>query len=340
MMMKKKIAKYLRNVTLKKRRNLIEQSLISTFTIYKKLRDTLANSENKTASRLYLRTKSLERSIISKKYSFVTVDELVIWTTDWVKSFPTTYDLIVGIPRSGLMVANIIALTLGKPLATPEFFIRGHVWKSKLIDKKENYKNMLLVDDSITSGKTMEESLQLLRLNCEKINITKAALIATEDSKKSGDLYYKVIPHPRVFEWNLLHSKKGKLVSDLDGVICENCPPGVDLNEELYTNWIKNAKPYLISTFEIDVILSSRLEKYRSETEEWLAKHGVRYKELILWDIQSKQERNGKHAQHKIGYLLKIKPDMVWESCLHETKQIWGATKIPTLCIDEMILFS
>lgn len=337
--MKERIAKYLRNASLKKRRNFIDQSLLAAFSVYKKLMNTLANSDNKTASKLYLRTINLERNIMGTKYNFVTIDELVLWTTEWIKSFPNTYDVIVGIPRSGLLVANLIALKTGKPLTTPELFIRDHYWQSDLIDKKEEYKNILLVDDSITSGKTIEESLQLLR-SYENLNITKAALIATEESKALVDLYYKIIPHPRVFEWNLLHSKKGKLVSDLDGVICENCPPGVDLNEELYTKWIKNAKPYLIPAFEIDVILSNRLEKYRSETEEWLAKHGVRYKELILWDIQSKKERGGKHAQRKIEVLLKIKPDMFWESSFAEAKHIWEATKISTICIDEMILFS
>lgn len=339
-MMMERIAKYLRSTSLKKRKNLIEQSLLTPFYVYKKLRKALASSDNKSVSKLYLRARNLERNIVGGKYSFVTVDELVIWTTELIKSFPNSYDVIAGIPRSGLLVANLIGLKLGKPLTTPELFCRGHYWKSKIIDKKAQHKNILLVDDSITSGKAMEENLQLLRSHCGSLNITKAALIATEDSKALVDLYYKIIPHPRIFEWNLMHAKKGKLVSDLDGVICENCPSGVDSDEKLYTEWIKIAKPYLVPAFEIDAIVSSRLEKYRSDTEKWLSNHGVRYKELFLWDVQSKQERYGKHAQHKIEVLSRIKPDMFWESSLAETNQIWRATKIPTICIDEMIFFS
>jgi hypothetical protein len=194
----------------------------------------------------------------------------------------------------------------------------------------------------MVDGKTMEENFQLLRSHREDLNITKAALIATETSKDSVDLYYRIVNLPRLTEWNLLDTKLGwtKLASDLDGVICENCPPGVDSDEELYTAWIKNAKPYLIPTFEVDMIVSSRLEKYRSDTQKWLAKHGVRYKELFLWGIQSKQERKGKHAQHKIEIFLRKKPDMIWESSLDESVQIWEDIRIPTLCIDEMILFS
>ena len=58
----------------------------------------------------------------------------------------------------------------------------------------------------------------------------------------------------------------------------------------------------------MSVNVSNRLEKYRSSTEEWLTKHGVIYKELVLWKIPSKDEREGKLAQNKIESLLRINP--------------------------------
>lgn len=112
------------------------------------------------------------------------------------------------------------------------------------------------------------------------------------------------------------------------------------LDEKVYTGWIRNAKPYLIPAFEIDTIISMRLEKYRSDTEEWLARHDVRYGKLMLCDVQIGEEREGKRlVQHKIELLLKTKPWWFWESSFSEAKQIWEATKIPVLCIDEMVLF-
>lgn len=313
---------------------------IKPYHMYKKLKNAFRRNDNKIISKLYLRARSIRRDMMAVKYSFITVDDLVVWTAEWIKTFPTNYDIIVGIPRSGLLVANIIATKLGKRLTTPELFSHNHYWVSKFIDKKIEYKNILLVDDSISTGKTMEKSLEFLQSHCENLNITKAALIVTKKSKELVDLSCKVIPHPRLFEWNILHAKKGVLAADLDGIICENCPPGVDLDEKLYTEWIKTAKPYLIPSFEIDLIISCRLEKYRSNTEEWLNQHGVNYKELILWNIQSKEERKGKYSHHKIENCLKIKPTMIWESNFGQAKQIWAATRIPTLCFDEMILFS
>jgi len=336
--MKDWIAGYLSHAFHKKRKSVIEHASLAAYSAYKKVKNQLIENDNAAVCKLTIRSKNLKRRIMSGKYKFVTVDELLVWTSEWIRSFPRHYDLIVGVPRSGLLVANLIALKLGKPLTTPELFVKGRYWKSDLMDTKRVYKNILLVDDSTTSGETMEEAVKLLNSACKGINVTKAALIATKDSKRLVDLCYKVIPNPRIFEWNLLHSKKGKIGSDLDGVICENCPPGIDADEEQYREWIKNAKPYLIPAFEINTILSNRLEKYRPDTEEWLAKHGVLYKQLILWDIQSKQERDAKHAQRKVEMLLKVKPDIFWESSFAEAKQIWVATKITTLCIDEMIL--
>lgn len=333
------VSRYLAVMKHKRKRSLMYHLLTSGISAYGKLNGIFSESDSKTMSKLYLRSKRLKRSVIGGEYNFVTFNELVAWTNDWVSSFPSNYDVIVGIPRSGLIVASIIATKLGKPFTTTELFTQNRFWLSKRMNNKQEYKNILLVDDTVGSGRTMEKNFQLLRSHSEDLDITRAAVIAGTP-KDPVDMYYKIVPYPRICEWNLLDSKKGKLGSDMDGVICENCPPGVDSDEESYAAWIKTAKPYLIPTFEIDMIVSSRLEKYRSDTEKWLAKHGVRYKELFLWDLKSKQERKGKFALHKIEVFLKEKPDMIWESSFYESQQIWKDTKIPTLCIDERILLS
>jgi orotate phosphoribosyltransferase len=268
--------------------------------------------------------------------NYVSLFQLLSWTNEWLKSFPRSYDLIMGIPRSGLLVASIIALKLAKPLSTPEHFLQGKCWRSKAMHKENNLTSILLVDDSITSGRTMKRVAGSLLEHSNNITITRAALMATKNSCKLIDLYHKIIPHPRIFEWNLLHAKKGSVACDMDGVLCENCPSGIDKNEEMYTKWLENARPYLIPAFTLDAIVSNRLEKYRPQTETWLAKHKVRYKQLIMWDLQSKAVRKGQYARHKTELLLQIRPEMFWESSYHQAKQICKATGIPTFCTDTM----
>ena len=101
-------------------------------------------------------------------------------------------------------------------------------------------------------------------LQHEDIQITKASLFVTQEAAKLVDLYYEVIPDPVLFEWNLLHSKQGFLATDMDGVICHDPPKGLDGDESAYVEWMRNARPYLVPLYEIDAIVSSRLERYRA----------------------------------------------------------------------------
>jgi len=152
-MIKERIVKYLRKISLKNKKNLTEHSLLAALSVYKKLRNIIGKSDNKAVSKLYIRTKSLERNFIGAKYSFITVDDLVIWTTEWIKSFENNYDIILGIPRSGLLVANIIALKLGKPLSTPELLQRK-LWKSnRRMIKRES---VVLINNSNICIKIIE----------------------------------------------------------------------------------------------------------------------------------------------------------------------------------------
>jgi hypoxanthine phosphoribosyltransferase len=314
--------------------------LLDAVAWYRTLREAAARSQNRNVSRLYLRWKSVEHDLVGWTYGFVTFAELMTWTNEWVRSFSQTFDVVVAIPRSGLLVGSIIALKLGKPLTTPELLVADRYWMSTQMRDPVQPRRLLLVDDSLSSGKTFERSLAMVRAARPGCDITRAALIVTPEAKRLVDLYHVEMPQPRLFEWNMLHVKKGVLATDLDGVLCENCPPGVDADDVRYGAWVQSARPYLIPSFHIDCVVSSRLERYRADTEAWLARHGVRYGALILWDIASKAEGRGRHAHHKIEQLLRLKPEMFWESNGAQARDIWRATRIPTLCIDEMRLFA
>jgi len=331
-----------------KRTTFAEQCLMVIYSqLERRVREITAGPVGAAFGHLTVRVKRT----LGGKYLFVRLDELVSWTNEWIKSFPRDYDAIVGIPRGGLIVAAIIACKFGIPLTTPDLFSSSTSpaswmpqWggKSKTITAqgwRPRFNKVLLVDDTCVKGHSMRRSLHILHSHHKELKVHKAALMTTEDSRDLLDFYYKVLPAVWYTEWSLTDSKKGKVACDLDGVICENCPPGVDSNEALYQEWIRNAKPNVIPTFEIDAIISSRLEKDRTETERWLARHGVRYKELVLWSIQSKSERIGR-AHRKAQLLLRRMPNIFWESSFKEATEIWKETKIPTLCFDEMCLFS
>ncbi|MEG0253321.1 MAG: phosphoribosyltransferase, partial [Muribaculaceae bacterium] len=71
---------------------------------------------------------------------------------------PRNIDLIVGIPRSGMFPANLLALYLNRPITDLDSFVNGHIYKAgergRFIDIKQ-FKNILIVDDSVSSGSAM-----------------------------------------------------------------------------------------------------------------------------------------------------------------------------------------
>jgi uncharacterized HAD superfamily protein len=201
------------------------------------------------------------------------------------------------------------------------------------------FKKVLLVDDKVSKGRELRSALAILQQQGD-FQITKASLFVTPEGASLVDLYHKIIPDPILSEWNLVHAKIGRLATDLDGVICHDPPKNLDRDETAYLEWMENAKPYLVPFYEIDAIISSRLERYRARTEDWLARHGVAYKQLILWDLPSLEARQGNFAKYKTEALLRAKPDLYWESNLNEAREIHKSTGIPTLCIDHMTLLS
>jgi len=340
--MKAKIIKYILKIQNKSKKNFVEGVLLLFYGGYKKAKKRFFRSESKSLAKMYYSSMYLKRFISNDKYHFVSFNELVFWVDEWIKTFPTSYDLIIGIPRSGLLVANLIALKLGKPLTTPDNF-QKIIWKSKHISSGGQCKNILLVDDSITTGKTMKKNLNLVKAVKPDVKITTAAVIVNKNTKKMVDVYYVSIPRfKRLFEWNMLHSKKGVVAIDMDGILCEEPRAGLEEHDkEGYIKWLKEARPYLVPTFEIDFIITNRLEKYRAITEKWLKKHRVRYKRLIMWNIGSvKEKKKGRKTRHKIETLLKIKPKFYWESSYGEAKDIWESTKIPTICVESKTLFN
>lgn len=98
-----------------------------------------------------------------------------------------------------------------------------------------------------------------------------------------------------------------------------------------------NAQPLFIPGSPIGTLVTSRLEKYRSETELWLEKNNVKYSKLVMLDLpnQEARQRANCHASHKakeykssIDYMLSV------ESSLSQALEINRLTQKPVLCTE------
>ncbi len=200
-------------------------------------------------------------------------------------------------------------------------------------------RSILVVDDSATTAAAVLRARDEVSRRFPEAEVCTAVVFAAPNTVDKVDYYQESVPQPRFFEWNLMHSKQGLLASDMDGVLCENCPPGVSDDEEAYVAWMKSAKPHLIPGFKVDFIVTNRFERHRDITETWLKEHGVDYGELLMSPLTKKPATNGHQIEHKVQRLCEIKPDIFWESSEWEAENVWRQTRVPTLCVDEMVFY-
>ncbi|MFC3215785.1 phosphoribosyltransferase [Novosphingobium panipatense] len=77
-------------------------------------------------------------------------------------AIPDDVDLVVGVPRSGLLPANLLALQLHKPLLDLESYLQGRTptvgRTARQTIQTARPRRVLIVDDSIASGSRCELS--------------------------------------------------------------------------------------------------------------------------------------------------------------------------------------
>lgn len=265
-----------------------------------------------------------------------------------INILPRDFDLIVGVPRSGMLPANLIALYLSKPYTDIHSFRNGHIYKAgergQFIDVKD-FKKILVVDDSIASGSAMIKAKELIREVSEDFEISYCAVYVVPGKEKMVDYYFESVPLPRYFQWNILnHSVLEKSCFDIDGVLCVD--PNDEQNDDgpKYIDFILNAEPLYIPKSKIGTLVTSRLEKYRNETEIWLKKNGVRYNDMIMLDLPNMQARQkaNNHGQHKANTYKKNDYALFFESSLQQALEINKITGKPVFCTEtfEMIFDS
>ena len=258
------------------------------------------------------------------------------------------FDLIVGIPRSGMLPASIIALKLNLPLMTISEYLadsqvkHGRTRKpSSNVSNAHNAKKVLIVDDSINSGDSIEEVKK--QIPQEKMGVVKFLAVYGVQKNNDIDFILDIVPSPRIFEWNAMyHGIIENACFDIDGVLCEDPLESQNDDGEKYSEFLESAKPLYLPLFKIDTLVTNRLEKYRPQTEAWLAKNNIQYNRLEMLNISSKKERleQQDYYKHKSDIYKKSNTKIFYESSLQQAKVIFERTQKPVYCVDEHILIT
>jgi uncharacterized HAD superfamily protein/hypoxanthine phosphoribosyltransferase len=245
---------------------------------------------------------------------------------------PRDVDLIVGVPRSGMLPATMLALHLNVALTDVDGLISGKLMQHGVSrDKFQRIrdlceaKKILVIDDSCLSGKQMQ--IVRDRINTAGIHtqVLYAVVYVAPEARQFVDMFFEVCPTPRMFEWNIMHHPwLQQACMDIDGVLCSD--PTDEENDDgvNYSRFLDEAKPMWIPTVPVGWLVTSRLEKYRAQTEHWLARHNIKYGELIMLNMKSAAERRaaGCHGKFK-GEVYSSKPAEIFiESNPSQSREI------------------
>ena len=276
--------------------------------------------------------------------NFITYDQLNKDIYRNLHKLPLDIDLIVGIPRSGILVAAIIALYRNLPFTDIDTLLSGRIFNTggtrknkRWIKSLDEAKHILIVDDSISSGEAMKSAkkqINLLDLNCKK---TYCAVYALPTNLMSVDVFFKICNHPRMFEWNYLHHWGLKYACvDIDGILCEDPNYMENDDSKSYERFLTNARPRIIPTQPIGYLVTCRLEKYRSKTELWLKKYGVQYDHLIMLNAPDAitRLREFNQGEFKGAIYKKTNCFIFIESSYEQAIDICSIAKKPVFCTE------
>jgi uncharacterized HAD superfamily protein len=254
---------------------------------------------------------------------------------------PPDIEAIVGIPRSGILPAALLSLCLNLPLADVEGFCAGRLLASGRTKKHAgldrslaDMKHVLLVDDSINTGISMRSAQHLLQTARPDLRVTTFAAYGIDSEMKAADIVLAIAEKPRVFQWNVMHHKilESSCV-DIDGILCPDPTSSENDDGPAYLRFLNESTPLHRPTRRIHALVTSRLEKYRKETEAWLAKSGIAYDQLVMLDLSdaATRRRNHAHGAFKAAYYKSSGASLFVESEPAQAQEIATQSRKPVL---------
>ena len=257
---------------------------------------------------------------------------------------PRDIDLVVGVPRSGILAATLVSLTANIPMTDLDSFLAGRIYTSGITKRRaaldrqhSEMRRILVIDDSVAGGNAMRDARNKIEAAGIQGDFVYAAVFGLQPQHQEIDVVFEVVPHPRMFQWNFMHHIfLEQCCVDIDGVLCLDPTEAENDDGPAYEKFLATARPLLGPTRKIGWLVTSRLEKYRKLTEAWLAKHDIKYDHLIMLDLPSKAERQrlGAHGSFKAEFYRKSGAILFIESEHEQAMRIARLSGKPVLCVE------
>ncbi|MCA9056858.1 MAG: phosphoribosyltransferase, partial [Planctomycetaceae bacterium] len=234
----------------------------------------------------------------SNKARFITSSQFQADIRTLLAMIPPDITAIAGVARSGLSVATMLSMYTHLPMltirqSTHDVVPTGNGWRlggNRHVNPEKD--KVLVVDDTVMTG----NSLKAIRPLVESMftDAVYAAIYVNPLANAKPDVWAVDLPWPHLLEWNLFNSVLSPSVAlDFDGILCNDCMPEQDDDGERYLEFLRTSGVrYLPRKVPVPLIVTARLERYRSETEDWLRRHGVAWHRLVMHPAPTLSERN------------------------------------------------
>lgn len=283
---------------------------------------------------------------------YVTYEDLCRDIRSNLTKIPLCVSGVLGMPRSGMLPATIIAEHINVGLSTPDSVIAAGSVSRAMMEhghrrmRTDGPRTLLVVDDTCYHGNSFAKTFKKLKHPafsgydfiflavylegpCEKF-MPQIWLRDIREPAKHSPLGYAL------YEWNLFaHGNlTARTLFDLDGVFCKEPPD--ERNEEAYLTYIKNPMPLYVPTGDTISVCTYRLEKYRKETMDFLRLIGAERVNLFMNPAKDYWERCNtgaawqfKAEKYKDDYWL-----LFVESDDYQARKIHELTGKPVVCIE------
>lgn len=261
---------------------------------------------------------------------------------------PADVKTIVGVARSGITPAAIIASLLHLPLLSirqtkNDIVEVGNGWRLGGNQHIVRGGNALVVDDTVMTGNSLRAIESLVAKHFPGSQT--CAVYVNPLAHRKPDFWSRDLGWPHLLEWNIFNSVLSPNIAvDFDGILCHDCPPGSDDDGPRYLDFIRNARPkYIARKVPIPMIVTARIEKYREETLAWLRRHGMHTYNLVMHPAATLTERRRDDiaafkASHYLDWAKRHRPRpapiIFIESEDWQARRIAEISKLMTICPD------
>ena len=270
--------------------------------------------------------------------TFVSAERLTRDTLTLIRHLPADVDLVVAIPRSGLLPGSLAAYQLHVPLLTVSrqrgVTDPGH--GRRLEGPRPDPRHVLLIDDTVAGGNEMRHNFPVVRAAYPDARITRAAVYAHPRAADVVDLFAAYYPGEHYLEWNWANAGHGAWTAyDMDGLICDDCPVPDDDDGPRYARFLRETRPLCLPRrATIPLIVTGRHRKYRDATRAWLDRHGVRAERIEMrdWAVDPSRAWHEQHGEFKAAHYGPSGCGYFAESCPLQAEVIHRLTGKPVIC--------